>query len=150
MPAAAAAMSVMTPNTAPPTTTRKASGSAPEKKYKCQFCNRAFSRSEHRSRHERSRKYNPKWRAFAHARDAGKCREKLIALQIPKNDRSSAPSVEAPSFDETSSSATTAPSTPKTAVCPWPATSSAAPTRTTIRTMPHRQNRRQSVWTRLH
>ncbi|PVI05352.1 hypothetical protein DM02DRAFT_610667 [Periconia macrospinosa] len=29
-------------------------GSAPEKKYKCQFCNRAFSRSEHRSRHERS------------------------------------------------------------------------------------------------
>jgi len=29
---------------------------APEKKYKCQFCNRAFSRSEHRSRHERSRK----------------------------------------------------------------------------------------------
>ncbi|KAF2126577.1 hypothetical protein P153DRAFT_359550 [Dothidotthia symphoricarpi CBS 119687] len=26
----------------------------PEKKYKCQFCNRAFSRSEHRSRHERS------------------------------------------------------------------------------------------------
>jgi hypothetical protein len=24
--------------------------------YKCQFCNRAFSRSEHRSRHERSRK----------------------------------------------------------------------------------------------
>jgi uncharacterized Zn-finger protein len=34
---------------------RKAS-LAPEKKYKCQFCNRAFSRSEHRSRHERSRK----------------------------------------------------------------------------------------------
>src|SRR5882757_7902360 len=27
---------------------------APERKYKCQFCNRAFSRSEHRSRHERS------------------------------------------------------------------------------------------------
>ncbi|RMZ85679.1 hypothetical protein DV737_g675, partial [Chaetothyriales sp. CBS 132003] len=25
-----------------------------EKKYKCQYCNRAFSRSEHRSRHERS------------------------------------------------------------------------------------------------
>jgi hypothetical protein len=33
--------------------------SAPEKKYKCQFCNRAFSRSEHRSRHERSRKWFP-------------------------------------------------------------------------------------------
>ena len=28
----------------------------PEKKYKCQFCSRAFSRSEHRSRHERSRR----------------------------------------------------------------------------------------------
>ncbi|KAJ9212592.1 transcriptional regulator family: Fungal Specific TF [Paecilomyces variotii] len=32
----------------------KKATSAPEKKYKCQFCNRAFSRSEHRSRHERS------------------------------------------------------------------------------------------------
>ncbi|PGH35953.1 hypothetical protein GX50_01123 [[Emmonsia] crescens] len=32
----------------------KKSTAAPEKKYKCQFCNRAFSRSEHRSRHERS------------------------------------------------------------------------------------------------
>ncbi|KAF2490130.1 hypothetical protein BU16DRAFT_171198 [Lophium mytilinum] len=36
-----------------PAATRK-TASAPEKKYKCQFCNRAFSRSEHRSRHERS------------------------------------------------------------------------------------------------
>lgn len=36
-----------------PTAARKSS-LAPEKKYKCQFCNRAFSRSEHRSRHERS------------------------------------------------------------------------------------------------
>ncbi|KAF2087790.1 hypothetical protein K490DRAFT_65070 [Saccharata proteae CBS 121410] len=36
-----------------PSTGRK-STTAPEKKYKCQFCNRAFSRSEHRSRHERS------------------------------------------------------------------------------------------------
>lgn len=44
-----------------PATTRKASnGGDPsagkEKKYRCQFCSRAFSRSEHRSRHERSRK----------------------------------------------------------------------------------------------
>ena len=31
----------------------------PDKKYKCQFCARAFSRSEHRSRHERSRKCLP-------------------------------------------------------------------------------------------
>jgi hypothetical protein len=38
-------------------TPRRPAGSAPEKKYKCQFCSRAFSRSEHRSRHERSRKY---------------------------------------------------------------------------------------------
>ncbi|MCJ1339707.1 hypothetical protein MMC09_004997 [Bachmanniomyces sp. S44760] len=48
MPAAAANSSA-----AGSTPTRKASV-APEKKYKCQFCNRAFSRSEHRSRHERS------------------------------------------------------------------------------------------------
>ncbi|KAF2705818.1 hypothetical protein K504DRAFT_387293 [Pleomassaria siparia CBS 279.74] len=39
--------------TSTPAATRK-TGAAPEKKYKCQFCNRAFSRSEHRSRHERS------------------------------------------------------------------------------------------------
>lgn len=39
--------------------------SAPEKKYKCQFCNRAFSRSEHRSRHERSRKSCPSESPFS-------------------------------------------------------------------------------------
>ncbi|KAI0393976.1 hypothetical protein F5Y17DRAFT_458379 [Xylariaceae sp. FL0594] len=33
---------------------RKTSLTQPERKYKCQFCARAFSRSEHRSRHERS------------------------------------------------------------------------------------------------
>ncbi|KAA6408504.1 MAG: c2h2 finger domain [Lasallia pustulata] len=44
--APAAAASASTPNRKTP--------AAPEKKYKCQFCNRAFSRSEHRSRHERS------------------------------------------------------------------------------------------------
>ena len=53
---------------ASPALSRKAStnGTAPpdkekekEKRYKCQFCNRAFSRSEHRSRHERSRKSFP-------------------------------------------------------------------------------------------
>ena len=59
-------------------TPKKASGGAPEKKYKCQFCNRAFSRSEHRSRHERSRKLSspppcppklesPRTRGLAHA-----------------------------------------------------------------------------------
>ncbi|RKF63664.1 Zinc finger protein klf1 [Erysiphe neolycopersici] len=36
------------------TSIKKSSTLVPEKKYKCQFCNRAFSRSEHRSRHERS------------------------------------------------------------------------------------------------
>ncbi|KAK3059037.1 hypothetical protein LTR09_000603 [Extremus antarcticus] len=39
-----------------PTSVRKAAApdKEKEKRYKCQFCNRAFSRSEHRSRHERS------------------------------------------------------------------------------------------------
>ncbi|KAG5999025.1 hypothetical protein E4U52_000019 [Claviceps spartinae] len=46
-------VSVLTPPAAAVTSSRKAS-LAPERKYKCQFCNRAFSRSEHRSRHERS------------------------------------------------------------------------------------------------
>ncbi|KAG5978181.1 hypothetical protein E4U56_004523 [Claviceps arundinis] len=46
-------VSVLTPPAATTTSSRKAS-LAPERKYKCQFCNRAFSRSEHRSRHERS------------------------------------------------------------------------------------------------
>ncbi|KAH8801577.1 fungal-specific transcription factor domain-containing protein [Xylogone sp. PMI_703] len=48
-----ASISMLQPTTASSTTMRKSS-LAPEKKYKCQFCNRAFSRSEHRSRHERS------------------------------------------------------------------------------------------------
>ncbi|RDL39751.1 C2H2 and C2HC zinc finger [Venustampulla echinocandica] len=48
----AASMTVL-PAAASTATVRKSS-LAPEKKYKCQFCNRAFSRSEHRSRHERS------------------------------------------------------------------------------------------------
>ena len=51
MPDAAA-----TPSAPQATPSRKTPG-VPEKKYKCQFCNRAFSRSEHRSRHERSRKF---------------------------------------------------------------------------------------------
>jgi len=32
-----------------------------ERKYKCAYCARAFSRSEHRSRHERSRMFIPKF-----------------------------------------------------------------------------------------
>lgn len=50
-----------TTNTAPAAVRKSSSSSlAPEKKYKCQFCARAFSRSEHRSRHERSRTFNPR------------------------------------------------------------------------------------------
>ncbi|CAK7220910.1 hypothetical protein SCUCBS95973_004317 [Sporothrix curviconia] len=55
-----ASVAVM-PTAAPPTPAAAAAtpaarkpAAAPERKYKCQFCNRAFSRSEHRSRHERS------------------------------------------------------------------------------------------------
>lgn len=42
---------------APQSTPSRKTPAVPEKKYKCQFCNRAFSRSEHRSRHERSREF---------------------------------------------------------------------------------------------
>lgn len=45
------------PATASPTPASRKTSLAPERKYKCQFCARAFSRSEHRSRHERSRTY---------------------------------------------------------------------------------------------
>ncbi|EGS20468.1 uncharacterized protein CTHT_0023000 [Thermochaetoides thermophila DSM 1495] len=48
-----ASVAVMPSSAASTPAARKAS-LAPERKYKCQFCNRAFSRSEHRSRHERS------------------------------------------------------------------------------------------------
>ncbi|KAL2164095.1 hypothetical protein VTH06DRAFT_3309 [Thermothelomyces fergusii] len=48
-----ASVAVMPASAASTPATRKTSH-APERKYKCQFCNRAFSRSEHRSRHERS------------------------------------------------------------------------------------------------
>ncbi|KAF7537454.1 hypothetical protein G7Z17_g12847 [Cylindrodendrum hubeiense] len=48
-----ASVAVLPPPAASTSSSRKAS-LAPERKYKCQFCNRAFSRSEHRSRHERS------------------------------------------------------------------------------------------------
>ncbi|KAG9255202.1 fungal-specific transcription factor domain-containing protein [Emericellopsis atlantica] len=48
-----ASVAVLPPPAASTPSARKAS-LAPERKYKCQFCHRAFSRSEHRSRHERS------------------------------------------------------------------------------------------------
>src|SRR5271154_1636620 len=57
MPAASAEMATATSEPSTSTSTPRKALAAPEKKYKCQFCNRAFSRSEHRSRHERSRKF---------------------------------------------------------------------------------------------
>lgn len=42
----------MTSNATSPTSVKKSTPA--EKKYKCSYCSRAFSRSEHRSRHERS------------------------------------------------------------------------------------------------
>ncbi|KAF6222088.1 hypothetical protein HO133_001174 [Letharia lupina] len=47
----------------------------PDKKYKCQFCARAFSRSEHRSRHERS---HTKERPFKCA----KCRSTFVRRDL--------------------------------------------------------------------
>lgn len=47
---------------------------APERKYKCQYCSRAFSRSEHRSRHERSR------RCFHNAPVSGKTYQVCLEL----------------------------------------------------------------------
>ncbi|KAK3313873.1 fungal-specific transcription factor domain-containing protein [Apodospora peruviana] len=52
-----ASVAVMPSSAASTPASRKTSLVPPERKYKCQFCNRAFSRSEHRSRHERSRMY---------------------------------------------------------------------------------------------
>ncbi|KAK4459642.1 transcriptional regulator form adherence 5 [Cladorrhinum samala] len=49
-----ASVAVMPSSSASTPASRRTSATAPERKYKCQFCNRAFSRSEHRSRHERS------------------------------------------------------------------------------------------------
>lgn len=60
-----ASVAVLPPQAASTPSSRKAS-LAPERKYKCQFCNRAFSRSEHRSRHERSRRYQSQ---FSRCRD---------------------------------------------------------------------------------
>ncbi|KAH8910285.1 hypothetical protein BR93DRAFT_943969 [Coniochaeta sp. PMI_546] len=53
MPGASVAVLPPAPDAASTPASRKPS-LVPERKYKCQFCHRAFSRSEHRSRHERS------------------------------------------------------------------------------------------------
>ncbi|KAF2396806.1 hypothetical protein EJ06DRAFT_515677 [Trichodelitschia bisporula] len=68
------AVAVMPASASPSSSTRKSSG-VPEKKYKCQFCARAFSRSEHRSRHERS---HTKERPFKCA----KCRSTFVRRDL--------------------------------------------------------------------
>ena len=129
---------------APPQSTpsRKTPG-APEKKYKCQFCNRAFSRSEHRSRHERSREF--KFPTLVHSGVEGwwghpfispsmlalhsyftSCTTNtiLFAMQTPKNGPSNAQSVEAPLCDGIYYCDTIGPSMPKMEECPSSAKSS--------------------------
>ena len=92
-----------------------------ERKYKCTYCARAFSRSEHRSRHERSRKFfrflSPVNGGVVHG---GVVKAPLptfadspLAPQIPKNALSNAQNVEALLCDETCCYDMTAPFTPK-------------------------------------
>jgi hypothetical protein len=83
----------------------KKSANPPERKYKCQFCNRAFSRSEHRSRHERSRMLL----FFVLSMTV------LTTKQTQRNVPSSVSSVARPLSAATCSSATTAPSTQRMA-----------------------------------
>jgi hypothetical protein len=121
MPAASAEMATATSEPSTSTATPRKAVSAPEKKYKCQFCNRAFSRSEHRSRHERSRKLN----YFLLLRGASRQKSRTegqsdkvfslltSTLQTLKRDPFNARNVEAPSFVETFSCATTGPSMQK-------------------------------------
>lgn len=126
-----------------PATSRKVSqggdgAKEKEKRYKCQFCNRAFSRSEHRSRHERSRKSSRShggvcpsfrtrardevgWRGTAHVSMGTSTvqpwpRAFTDPMQTLRKDRSSARSVAAPSSEETCCCDTTVPSMPKMAV----------------------------------
>lgn len=64
-PAVESAAPAPAPAAASPTTAPGGKIShAPERKYKCQYCSRAFSRSEHRSRHERSRRCSNKASTF--------------------------------------------------------------------------------------
>jgi hypothetical protein len=94
-------MATSNPSTSTTNPSPRKAASAPEKKYKCQFCNRAFSRSEHRSRHERSRKSRnyffawgrclpPGWRGHTDFQIANRS-----CMQTPKNDHSSVPNAEA-------------------------------------------------------
>lgn len=108
--------------TAPPASSTAKNGAQKpiERKYKCTYCARAFSRSEHRSRHERSRKL---FRTLDPVDGGvGGVVRKLLCprfanstspAQTPKSDLSNAQNVEAPSCDETCFSDMIVPSTPK-------------------------------------
>ena len=105
----------------------------PDKKYKCQFCNRAFSRSEHRSRHERSRKCLPtfplsRWRGSSHGGVVKPTFCLLVLIfsphsQTPRNDPLNAQSAGVPLCDETSSYDTIELSTQKMEEYRWSAKS---------------------------
>lgn len=96
-------MATSDPSTSTSNPSPRKPASAPEKKYKCQFCNRAFSRSEHRSRHERSRKSQNFVVAWGRCLLPGMVghTDSQIAnnafMQTPKNDHSSVPSAAVPS-----------------------------------------------------
>lgn len=65
-----------------------------ERKYKCAYCARAFSRSEHRSRHERSRML------FISIGSAYFLGSNIAVKKIRKRDLSNALNVEAHLLDE--------------------------------------------------
>ncbi|KAF2225739.1 fungal-specific transcription factor domain-containing protein [Elsinoe ampelina] len=72
----AATLSAMPSDSNSPASAKKPTNApAPEKKYKCQFCNRAFSRSEHRSRHERSHTKERPFKCF-------KCRSTFVRRDL--------------------------------------------------------------------
>lgn len=85
----------------------------PEKKYKCQFCNRAFSRSEHRSRHERSRKSPSPLITHGGCGAIETCTNRFS--QTPKNVLSNAQNAEALLFAEICYFGTTGRFTPRMA-----------------------------------
>lgn len=113
MPAAAAAAATATASVAQVSKPAKPQH-IPDKKYKCQFCARAFSRSEHRSRHERSRKCHrtlpllSRWRGCSHGGAVKPTFGPLVLTlhphpQTPRNDPLNAQSAAVPLCDEISS-----------------------------------------------
>lgn len=126
-----AAATAAAPAAPPQSTPSRKTPGVPEKKYKCQFCNRAFSRSEHRSRHERSREF--KSPTLVHSGVEGwwghrarfsffnphftSANTIVIFIQTRKSAPSNAENVEAPSCDGTCYCDTIGPSMPKMEEC---------------------------------